>query len=831
MLNRRWFLAGLFLTAVSALLLEVLDSRLLSVLTWYHLSFFAVSMAMFGLAAGAVRVYLGRTQFEGQNARRQLAAVSIAYALSIPILHLIIIYVPLPLDLDSYEIGFVAITGLVAAVLLAIPFYLAGIVICTALTRVPGAIGTTYCVDLIGAALGSLLALPILSWSDVSTATFMAGTFAVVGAFCFQAYAGSAGNLRLAGMLVPVFVFGTVWNCYAQQPFAIRLIHEKNFWIDRKQVQYEAWNSHSQIILTQFQDGPPSMWGPGTLPEGLQVRAARVYIDGSAYTDATEWDGVPASLNWVQYDVTSVPYHVRPGGNVGIIGFGGGRDVCAAIWAKSQSITGIELNGILVDLHQRKLRSSTRIAEQPQVRLIHDEARSYLTQTEERYDILQMSLIDSWASTSAGAFTLSENGLYTREAWSIFLNTLKPNGLFSTSRFFAVNHPSETSRLLALCTAALLDRGADEPARHVALVACQNRAFTIATLMASPSPLSTPDIKRIQDVAAHYGFVVLALPGLPPEDPTMARILNSRSNEELSEATRSTIFDFSPPTDERPYFFNTIKPAALFWSDSTELEGAGVVHGNRMASAALLLLLGVSGVLVLLVIFLPLAIAQQRAERPPHFRAAVLYFGLIGTGFMMVQIPYIQRFSVYLGHPTYAVVVILFSMILFAGVGSLLSERLPLRPIVVLGVPALISVALAVSLLAMQTVTRTTVIYSLPTRCLIVLAFAAPVSLLMGCCFPLGMRLLGRISDTATSWMWGVNGACSVLASAGAVGLSMWVSIDASLAVGAVCYLALTLPAFRLLSGGDASLTVQNRDAFSEQGEIPKRLIAPESAC
>jgi hypothetical protein len=782
-------------------------------------------MAMFGLAAGAVRVYLGGPQFEGENARRQLAAVSIAYAVSIPILHVVIIYVPLPLDLDSYEIGFVAITAFVAAVLLAIPFYLAGIVIGTALTRIPSQIGMTYCVDLIGAALGSLLALPILSWSDVSTATFLAGTLALLGALCFQAFAGSAGRLRLAGMLVPVFLFATVWNCYAQYPYAIRLIHEKHFWIDRSDVQYEAWNSHSQILLTQFWDGPPSFWGPGAHPEGLQVRAGRLYIDGSAWTDVTEWDGVPTSLDWVQYDVTSVPYHVRSGGDVGIIGAGGGRDVCAALWATSRSITGIELNGILVDLHQRKLRSFTRIADQPQVRLIHDEARSYLTRTEERFDILQMSLIDSWASTSAGAFTLSENGLYTREAWSIFLNTLKPNGIFSTSRFFAPNRPSETSRLLALCTAVLLDRGVNEPAQHVALVACRNKKFTIATLMVSPSPLSVVDIKQIQDVAGRYNFVVLALPGVPPQDPTLASILASRSAEELAQATRSPVFDFTPPTDDCPYFFNTIKPAALFASDPTQIEGAGIIHGNRMASAALLLLLGVSVVLVLLVILLPLVLAGHRAERPPLFGAAVLYFALIGTGFMMVQIPYIQRFSVYLGHPTYAVVVILFSMILFAGVGSMLSDLLPLRPISVFGVPALIAAALGISLMAIRSVTHSTVIYSLPVRSLIVLAFAAPVSLLLGCCFPLGMRLLGRISDTATSWMWGVNGACSVLASAAAVGLSMWVSIDASLAVGALCYLVLTLPALRLLRGAGRSMPLEKVDALPERVENPAPMI------
>jgi hypothetical protein len=820
MRSQRWFLPGLFLITVSALLLEILDARLLSVLTWYHLSFFAVSMAMFGLAAGAIRVYLGGAQFTGEQAQRQLASVSIAYALSIPILHVVMVYVPLPVHLDSFQLVHIAATALVAAILLAVPFYLAGVVIGIALTRIPSSIGITYAVDLIGAAVGCLLTVPLLAWSDISTAIFAAGTFALLGALCFQVFAGPAGQPRLVWTLIPLFVVGTFLNASLEYPYAIRLIHEKHSWVNRQDVQYEAWNSHSQVMLTQFHKGSPSYWGAGPVPEGLQVERGRLYIDGSAYTDVTRWDGNPASLDWVQYDVTSAPYFLRPRGEVAIIGVGGGRDVCTALWAESRSITGIELNGILVDLQKQRLRPFTRIADRPEVQLIHDEARSYLTRTPDRYDVLQMSLIDSWASTSAGAFTLSENGLYTREAWGIFLNTLKPTGIFSTSRWFAPGRPSETSRLLALCVGALLDRGTEEPARHVALLARNN----IATLMVSPSPLSSADLEQIRKVADRYQFDVLSLPDAPPKDARLAAILATRSPQELDKATQSTVFDFSPPTDARPYFFNTIKPAALFLGTPDDLEGVGVIHGNRMASVALLLLLGVSAVLVVFVILLPLVLVGRRMERPPQFGSAVLYFALIGTGFMMVQIPYMQRFSVYLGHPTYAVVVILFSMILFAGFGSMLSERLPLRAVVVVGIPVLIAAALALSVALVGPVTHTTVFYPLIGRSLIVLAFTAPVSLLLGCCFPLGMRLLGRISDSATSWMWGVNGACSVLASAAAVGLSMWSSIDASLAVAAFCYLFLAVPAVRLLWAGSPS---QAKEMVSSVSKPISRMTTP----
>jgi hypothetical protein len=808
MTQRHWFLAGLFATTLSTLLLEVLDTRLLSVLTWYHLSFFAVSTAMFGLAAGAVRVYLGGAPFAGDNARRQLGRVTVAYAVSVPVTHILIIHVPLPLDLVSYSLLHVAVIAFLAAVLLAVPFYLAGQAIGLALTRIPGRIGVTYCVDLVGAAAGCLLAVPILSCSDVSTATFVAGTLAMTGALCFQKYAAGPSRTRLTAALLALFAFGTLWNGF-DGLFAVRLVAAKGVTIDRSEIVYEGWNTHSQILLTRFKDGTPFYWGPGRHPNDLKAVTARLTIDGCASTDVTRWDGDTASLDWVQYDVTSAPYHLRRGGDVAVIGVGGGRDVLTALWARSRLVTGIELNGIVLDLHRGRLRPDSRIADRTDVRLVHDEARSYLTRSPGHYDVLQMSLIDTWASTSAGACTMSENGLYTREGWAIFLNTLKPQGIFSTSRWYSKDRPSETSRLIALAAAALLDRGVDEPAQHIIVLTREQ----VATLLVSPSPFSAADLAKVGQLVARYDFELLAAPGFATKDPRLAAILASRSYHELDAATRDTLLDFTAPTDERPYFFNMVRPAALFQVDLSQLDG--VIHGNRLATATLLLLLAVSVLLVLLAILLPLVVAHQGRARPPQFSAAVSYFALIGFGFMLVQIPFMQRFSVYLGHPTYAVVVVLFSMILFTGGGSMLSERLPLRPAALLAVPCLIAALLVIAMVTVSQALEATIALPLAARCLVVLTFAAPVSLLLGCCFPLGMRLLGRVSDATTSWMWGVNGACGVLASAAGVCLSMWAGIDASLGIAALCYLALSVPALALFRGGSGQDLARGISTFA----------------
>ena len=230
-------------------------------------------------------------------------------------------------------------------------------------------------------------------------------------------------------------------------------------------------------------------------------------IDGDAGTVITKWDGNPASLNWVEYDVTSMPYRIRHG-SVGVIGVGGGRDVLTAIEAGNTRVTGIEINKALVHALQGPYRDFARVASHPGVTLVHDEARSFLTRAPAKFDVLQMSLIDTWAATGAGAFTLSENGLYTREGWRVFLSALTPTGVFSVSRWFDPDAASETTRLLSLGVASLLDFGIANPREHVVLVTRER----IATLMVSPTPFSDEDRATIRRVAETHGFTVRVAP-------------------------------------------------------------------------------------------------------------------------------------------------------------------------------------------------------------------------------------------------------------------------------------------------------------------------------
>jgi hypothetical protein len=779
-----WLTSGLFFVALATLMLEVLDTRLLSVLTWYHLSFLAVSVAMLGMASGAVLIFVGGDLFEPERVRRLLPVATIALAVVLPVSHVTNLVIPFP----SVRLGSAAeLAALSIAILvLTIPFVLSGIVVTLALTRTRAPIGLLYGADLLGAAGGCLAIIWLLEVTDITSTALAAGGAVAIGAACFARSAGTRGYSALG--LASVLFGAAAVNATADRPLGIVYPKSRSLWMDERAIDYSAWNAHSNVTVRTPASGSAFLWGPAANAPQVQVTMAVAAIDGDAGTVITKWDGDPASLAWVKYDVTSLPYQIRRG-EVAVIGVGGGRDILTAISAGNTRITGIEINKALVGALQGRYRDFARIAGHPGVTLVHDEARSFLTRSPAKYDVLQMSLIDTWAATGAGAFTLSENGLYTRDGWQVFLRALTPGGVFSVSRWFDPDAASETTRLLSLGVASLLDFGVTVPRRHLTLVTRER----IATLMVSPTPFSEEDGTTVQRVADELGFAVRVAPWADSTDDRLRNIANAASVEALERAARDPYLDFTPPSDRRPFFFNMLKPRGFFYRPST--SGGGVVSGNLRATRTLLALACVAGVLVVTIIAWPLLAAGRPPMPPRVFTAALAYFAIIGLAFMLIQIAFLQRFSVYLGHPTYTFSIILFLMILAAGLGSLASEAVDVgRLRLLVQLPLGIGVAVLAETVLLQPVVDLTVGWGLPGRTLVVAAFVVPLAFALGYCFPIGLRLVGQHSDRVTAWMWGVNGACGVMASILGVMVSMWLGIHVNLLIAAALYALLAVP-------------------------------------
>jgi hypothetical protein len=678
------------------------------------------------------------------------------------------------------------------------------------LTRSPFPIGRVYGFDLLGAAVGCLGVLLLLNNTDGPSAVLWVGVIAAAGAIFFAGSAiGSAPPsrppfdliLRRRKIIFLVLVVCATLNGltdYGLQPLVVKGEFEGG-----NSYMFREWNSFSRVTVKWWPYRAPFMYAPSPRLQldDWAINQRILSIDGDAGTVAYGFSGNLKDAEFLTYDITNLAYYLPDRKRAAIIGVGSGRDVLSAAVFGLEDITGIEINPIIVKLLTKEpgYADFNNITELEGTTFFVDEGRSWFARSNETFDVIQMSLIDTWAATGAGAFTLSENGLYTVEAWKIFFDHLTPEGVFSISRWYDPGNPNETGRMLSLAVRILLENGITEPRHHIFL-ASQGR---VATLLLSRSPFSTDNLAALEKAAADYMHHVLASPRLNADSEILSSILTAAGKEELDRYTSGLKFDLTPPTDDRPFFFNQLplnKPLkALRFTKGMIGQGkgkGGIRRGNLVATATIMILFVVSLGLVLATIVIPLRPAV-RDVGGKLATGGTLYFLLIGIGFMMVEIGLLQRMSIFLGHPIYSLSILLFTLILATGIGSLLSDRLKLNNRVRFFVWAVMTGCYLIGLpLWLPNILLAFDSATLLARAILCIITIFPAGLLMGFGFPTGMRLITSIDRKPTPWFWGINGAAGVLASIAAVACSIALGISTTLTVGAVCYFLLVPVAF-----------------------------------
>jgi hypothetical protein len=803
--------AGIFTVALATLMLEILFTRITSVAAWYHLAFFVISLAMLGMTAGAVLVFLLPDWFDDTRVPQRLAQSAFGFAISTPIAAGLIMSIPL-LPMRGL-MNFMAL--LFYGGLMAVPFALGGITLTLALTRAKLPASLAYGVDLIGAAAGCALVIPLLDRLDAPSAVLVSAGVGAIGACCFALAArGPTGSARPAvRAAVGAIVLGAlgVANSSAEMP-PLRPSFVKGSFENPHIWDVIAWNTYSRVSVTKPFDDRPAMWSGSRLipPALIAPRTQRiVQIDGGATTGINEHSDRLDEQGYLDWDVTSFVHHLRPSGPAAVIGVGGGRDVIVSARFGHSPIVGIELNERIVDLHTKTMAEFSGLAEIPGVELVVAEARSYMVSETRRFSVIMMSLIDTWAATGAGSYSLSEHGLYTVEAWQVFVDRLEDDGVFTVSRSYYPTSPGETARMIALAMEVLWQRGVEDPRKHIIVLQNFNPDdLNIATLLLSPTPFSARDLDRMQKTAATMGFTMLATPRRGPlHEGPLKELWAVESRAQLWSWATSQTLDVTPPTDDRPFFFNMLKPRAWL-SDGESIDRLDISSlGNLWATQTLAYATLISVLLTLVTIVGPL-LRRWRSLRDiarGDLLAATGYFALIGLGFMFVEIGLLSRLSVFLGHPTVALAVLLGGIILFTGVGSLLSNRIPIEragmfatiyPVVPL---ALVGVAVVAS----GPLTHAFGGGAIGVRVMVALVTVAIPALGMGLGFPLGLRIVQRRRELHGGpelgpWLWGINGAAGVCASGLALACSMVWGVPVTLGVGAGCY-ALLLACTRRL--------------------------------
>lgn len=464
-----YFLIGLFLICMCGLMLQIIETRILSVISWYHLAFLSISMAMFGMTAGSLFVYFNERWFTAERLFENMVWICSAFAIAVAVSALLLISTVLFIG-GMAELLMMALFWLKLIVILAVPYFFAGMAISLALTRSPWPVPLVYGVDLIGAATGCLVVLAVLTFIDTVSALFLVGTVGALAAIAFlsaRRVSGSLGTPSLSvarlRILARPAILATALALFALgnaaiQPYGLKLSVVKNglkSMVPGAQgtnvSEFVRWNSFSRINVGPSSSGAPSMWGPSSETPPSIIDQRWMAIDGSAGTAIYRFDGDFAKLGFLRYDVTNLVYSIRHSGRAAVIGVGGGRDLLSAYLFGFRDITGVELNPIFIDLLSGVFRSYNHLADLKGIRFFVDEARSWFARSADHFDSIEMSLVDTWAATGAGAFSLSENGLYTLDGWRTFFDHLTPSGAFTVSRWYSPSNINETGRMLSLC--------------------------------------------------------------------------------------------------------------------------------------------------------------------------------------------------------------------------------------------------------------------------------------------------------------------------------------------------------------------------------------------
>ncbi len=766
----RYTYAGLFLTTLSLLQLELFLTRIFSVTMWYHFAFMAISLAMFGLAAGAVLMEI----LPRRPVHETLWRTTLAFAVASAVCFVAQLYIEVNPEREILNTA-------LAFLIIAVPFVFAGMVVCVALTRFPMHTGRLYAADLAGSAAGCVLTIPILNYIHAPTAVLLNASIAALAALTFAA-SSEPGAQRRASWAIPAVVFLVlVFVSVANLSMKVVDIHWIKGGRNSDTGLYEKWNALSRIFVRET-GSEPFGWGlSAAYSTNRKLDQLYLNIDSGAATVITRFDGDFGPLEHLKYDVTALVHYLRHDASVLVIGVGGGRDILTSLVFGQRHVTGVEINpDILKVLTSRFADYSGNLQNRPAVTLVHDEARSYIARSHQKFGIIQASLIDTWAATSAGAYVLTENGLYTKEAWVTFLNHLTDDGILTMSRWYYETQPAEALRLTALATAALVEVGADDPRKHIMMVRKQDSGetgqYSVATILVSRRPFTAMDTERIASVSNSMEFLPVLTPAFA-ERPEFEAITDRHRYRDF---IRSYSLNIEAPTDDTPFFFHMLRASDLVKASTYQ----GMNDINLKAVKVLGTLLGIVTGLSLLAIVAPLA--MRRRVRENQSASLMVYFAAIGLAFMMVEIGQLERLIVFLGHPIYGLTVVLFTLLVASSMGSLMSDRLG-RYIWAL------PLFLVAFVLGSPFVTQQFIAQATPLRFAVSAVLLFPSAFFMGMAFPVGMKHAQRQDEAPVAWYWGINGAFSVILSVLAVVVAVFWGVTATLLVGAASYvIALT---------------------------------------
>lgn len=778
---------GLFLVSAGTLLYEINLTRLFSVAQFYHFAFMIVSLALLGFGASGSALALA-PRWGRRHPESTLLWLALGFALSSLGGYLLINLLPF----DSFSIAWDRRQVVVLAihyVVLAAPFFCSGAAVGLLLAARPGRASRTYFVNLLGSAGGCLLALVAPTALGGEGVVLFSSALGASAALLFAGAAGRRLGLGLARWAIPAVVLLCCLAGLFLRPdlLTLRLSPYKDLSyalnVPGARTVSTRWNAFSRVDLVEST-------AIRSLP-GLSYRYSRplppqwgVTVDGGDL-GGVMIDVEPGALDpsgFAGFLPSALAYRLRPSAEALLLEPRAGLDILVAKAMGARYITAVEPNPLVV-------KAAGSAYQLPGVETVLESGRSYTKRSQKEYDVVTLCLTSPYRPVRSGAYSLAEEYRYTVEAFDDYLAALAPAGVLQVTRWLQTP-PSEETRLLALAVTALERRGG-APAEQIVFF----RGYNTATVLVKPDGFSAAELDLARDWLAERSFDLVFAPDVRLEEVNRYSVLPEPAYYQAATSLLSSSdredwlgafpFDVTPPTDNRPFFGHYFKwrQAPQVWREAGHtwqpFGGAGYF--------VLLALLALATAAALAVILLPLAagrLAGRVPGAPAGLRASTLaYFGLIGLGFLLGEIPLAQQFILFLGQPVYGLTAVLFGLLFFSGLGSWASERVPHR----VALAGLVALLLAYPLL----LPRLLALFlgsALSLRLLVAVAALAPLGFLLGMPFPRGIGRLEQSAPDLIPWAWGVNGAASVVASVSAALLALSFGFSWVLIAGAACY-------------------------------------------
>lgn len=785
------------LLSASLLAFEVLLTRVCALRLHFHFGFLVISNGLLGLGASGSLLTVTEPRWR-QRPETWIWRASGAFVISLAVSWVLLSTLPVPARLTFDELegaSQLAVFNLAAA----LPFATGGAAVGLILSHHARAIERVYGWDLLGAGAGCLVIPFALAGVGASGAWLVITLMATTG-FVLAAPVACRRPSLGAGVLVAVVALGTVPTLDERHPVPgkgyLDLTEDvRATYGDR--LTYRRWSTNSRIDVLALEPHERFMFCRGPALLALPLPEQRLILqDGSAGTIVSNYTGQPEALTVLSrslYGLGIALAQVEPeredrGPDVLVIGMGGGDDVWATLHGGAASVRAVELNQGIVDVHRQLVPEFSRaMLDDPRLTIVVDEGRSALMRDRGRYDLIQMTGIDTWTALSSGAYVLAENYLYTVEAFGQLYDHLEPDGILQVTRMAA---DMETLRLISNLDAALSKRGGGELSGSVAALSTRG---ILTTVVLKKGRFTEREVDRLRAFAAQGGYAEVILPGRKPTNLVELYLQFEDKAAFVDKFPR----DISPTDDDRPYFFSFSRWNAPAKAGAHLDEATSVSQGNPLF---LLGQLAMSTAMALLFILAPLALRREGlASSTPRGRFSI-YFACLGVGFIAIEVGLLQKLTLVLGKPLFSLIVTLMTLLVSSGVGSLLSKRLGERlPRVT--VPAAILALVTVMAFGGDRLADTLV--GLPTvpRFVATSLSIVPLGLLLGIPFALGVAKAERRDPALVPWAWAINASTTVVGSI----LTVIVSMNLGFSVVMVGAAGLYVLAFMVLPNAETA--------------------------